>query len=262
MTPLPATGYSLPASTAPDAYIKEILRRYSVSPSKAQSAASTLAPFLRQWTGPHYLSHSLSGSFAKGTATTLSADVDIFLSLSAGPTMKDLYFSLYHHCARHALRPRLQNVSIRVEHEGLKVDLVPARKQAGLTTDHTLYVRKKDTWIQTNIDAHIRLISTSNRLDQIRALKIWRDRRFLDFPSFYLELTVLEALHRHPPAPLSVTFLAVLTYLADKFPKAQVTDPANSNNIISDDLSPQEKTIISRTARQSLWSPAWHHLLW
>jgi tRNA nucleotidyltransferase (CCA-adding enzyme) len=106
----------------------------------------------------------LSGSFAKGTATALGTDIDIFVSLkpwraperSAWAGLDKIYWSLFRYCAERNLQPEAQNVSIRVRMDGAKIDLVPARKQPGTTQDHSLYKRKSNTWMQTNVDEHIR----------------------------------------------------------------------------------------------------------
>lgn len=43
-----------------------------------------------------------------------------------------------------------------------------------------------------------------------------------------------------------------LTYLRDTFPNARFVDPANTNNVISDDLRAAEKQRISAAAGQAL----------
>jgi len=249
---------------APDRYISAVLERHAVRRERAERAAAGLEPLVRGWAGQHFLGQSLSGSFAKGTATALSTDVDVFISLehSAGPTMKEVYWGLYQHCAQQGLRPRAQNVSIRVEFEALKVDLVPGRKQPGDGGDHSLYRRKKDSWVQTNVARHVRLIADSSRTAEIRALKIWRERNFLDLPSFYLELAVLEALYKRPAAALAENVLAALAYLGQQFSHARIVDPANSNNVISDDLGAEEKRVIEVAARKSLGMSSWERVLW
>ena len=74
-----------------------------------------------------------------------------------------------------------QNVSVRINLNGLEVDITPARKQTGNTNDHWLYVSKLDTRKQTNIQKHINDISQSGRINEIKLLKIWRELNHLDF---------------------------------------------------------------------------------
>jgi hypothetical protein len=48
----------------------------------------------------------------------------------------------------------------------------------------------------------------------------------------------------------------------DDFMRARVVDPANTNNIISDDLGPEEKRVISVAAQRSLAMQNWGQILW
>ncbi|MBT9159739.1 MAG: hypothetical protein DDT26_01002 [Dehalococcoidia bacterium] len=51
---------------------------------------------------------------------------------------------------------------------------------------------------------------------------------------------------------LSQRVWIVLEYLRDKFPSARVVDSANTNNVISDDLTAQERAPISAAAAKAL----------
>jgi hypothetical protein len=207
---------------------------------------------------------SFSGSFAKGTAICGETDVDFFLSLASNTpgTLKDLYTSLFQFVKQQGWNPRAQNVSVGVTNNGVKIDLVPGRKQAGSTTDHSLYRRKADTWTQTNVAEHIRVVTRSNRIDDICAVKIWRQFHGLDFPSIYLELTVLNALSGRGTNQPAANFLTCMHYLADNLMTARVVDPANSNNIISSDLTDAEKRKIAGQARRAVAEQLWNRILW
>ena len=100
-----------------------------------------------------------------------------------------------------------------------------------------LYRRCADTWTKTNIVAHISHVIAAGWIPETRILKLWRNQKGLDFPSFYLELAVIRAL-----APglyksgLANDVWKVFQFLAGDFPSARIQDPANTNNVISDDL--------------------------
>ncbi|WP_066542595.1 hypothetical protein [Sphingomonas sp. CCH18-B1] len=90
-----------------------------------------------------------------------------------------------------------------------------------------------------------------------RLLKLWRNQKRLEFPSFYLELTVIAALSGRTSPDLAENVVTVLEYLRDKFTAARVIDPANGNNVISDDLTGTEKQAVRRLAEAALggnWS--------
>ena len=173
-------------------------------------------------------------------------DVDLFLSLSPdtpGP-LQSLHSSLAHFFRDFSAQPR--NVSLRIRLDHLNVDLVPARRRHH-STDHTLWQLRRSTWLQTNIQEQIRYVRQSGFLDHILALKIWRRRH---------------ALSRSPQAlSPSARFLHLLDFLSSQFPATSLTDPANSNNLVSGLLTPEQKLSISQTARQSLAAPTWPQIL-
>jgi hypothetical protein len=55
--------------------------------------------------------------------------------------------------------------------------------------------------------------------------------------------------------------LAALEYLRDRFPSARVVDPANTNNIISDDLSAVDKAKISAAAALARKATDWNQIV-
>jgi hypothetical protein len=248
-----------------NAHVKRIIDKYAVRTRTPEATAAAQAVYLiiKGWAHKWLLEVTYSGSSAKGTAIRGVADVDLFISLSPDTpgTLSDLYNNLANYKPLQPLSPRRQNVSIGIKHSGCDIDLVPARKQQGNGGFHSLYRSKARTWTQTNVSRHIKIISESQRLDEIRATKIWRALHGLDFPSFYLELTVLDALHGKPVGNLANNFVAVLQYLRDDFESAAVVDPANSNNCVSDDLTIGEKNAIATKAEKSLRSP-WTDVLW
>lgn len=147
---------------------------------------------------------------------------------------------------------------------GVKVDLVPARKHAG-KSDHSLYLSRRQGWTRTNVDKHIALVRGSGKSATIRAVKIWRSNRGLRFPSFYLELAVLRALQGRGSHGTADELKRVLEFLAADLSRAEIVDPANGANIISSDLSPDEKQAIARQARASLdrvRNSQWERVLW
>jgi hypothetical protein len=54
----------------------------------------------------------------------------------------------------------------------------------------------------------------------------------------------------------------VLRYLADDFTRARVVDPANSNNVISDDYGAEEKRVIAMAARKALGVRRVEQIIW
>lgn len=248
-----------------DAYLQQILARETVDTgpsSPVRGVQARLMPFLQEWAGQYLRQVQPSGSFAKGTANRSGTDIDLFVSLSENVTdpMRDIYNTLWGKMNEKGLQPKKQNVSVNVTVNGYSVDLVPAKRQNSYSEDHSLYRRRADTWTKTNVTTHIGHIARSGRAPEIRVLKLWRDQKGLDFPSFYLELTALAAL-AGATGGLSDRVWKTLQYLRDSFPTARVVDPANTNNIISDDLSADGRGKIKAAAVAALGASNWGQIV-
>lgn len=139
----------------------------------------------------------------------------------------------------------------------IDVDLVPGKQQTALTTDYSLYRSRADTWTKTNVQTHIDVVRAAGMQPETRIIKLWRDQNRLDFPSVYLELVVIRALQLNFSVSLAERVLVVLRFLANSFVAARVTDPANANNAISDDLTFADKLAIERAAQVALAQETW-----
>lgn len=250
-------------------YLYQILNRETVDTgfnSSARAAADQLQPTIQDWAGTWLHSLEPSGSFAKGTANRTGTDIDLFISLRSGITLtlKEIYNSLYDHMKKEGFSPKKQNVSINVrltrDNKPYDVDLVPAKQQTDFTTDHSLYRNRADTWTKTNVKTHIKTVKNSGRQSETRILKLWRNQKGIDFPSFYLQLVTIEALKgKYGDLPTNV--MAVFEYLRDTFPHARFQDPANGNNIISDDLTQQGKDAIKVAANAARAASTWREIV-
>ncbi|WP_329953164.1 nucleotidyltransferase domain-containing protein [Stenotrophomonas sepilia] len=245
-----------------DQYLTAILAREAVDTSflsPALSVKATLTPVINTWGGPLVQSVVPSGSFAKGTANASGTDVDLFISLhpSTPRTLREIYLTLFNALRDAGYAPRKQDVSLGIRVGLIDVDLVPGKQQSPLTTDHSLYRSRADTWIKTNVQTHIDVIRAAGRQQETRIIKLWRDQNNLNFPSVYLELVVIRALQFNFSTSLAERVWAVLQLLSSGFSTARVVDPANGNNVISDDLTFVEKLAIERTAQVSLSQQTW-----
>jgi hypothetical protein len=248
-----------------DQYLSNILARERVDnglTSPVRGVHAAIAPTLNVWGNGYIVAVHPSGSFAKGTANRSGTDIDLFISLSENliDPMKQVYDSLFTQLTQRGFNPVRQNVSINTQIHGYSVDLVPARRQNQHSHDHTLYRRKADTWTKTNVVTHINCVANSGCVNEIRILKLWRNQKGLDFPSFYLELTAMAALTGRY-GTLSQRVWIVLEYLRDRFPTARVVDPANTNNVISDELNAHECARISAAARTALAATDWNQIV-
>jgi hypothetical protein len=209
---------------------------------------------LTRWGNGFLLGIDPSGSFAKGTGNRRGTDIDLFLSLSSNTpdTLSQVRNSLGTCLNQHGYQFRDQNVSLGIVVAGYQVDLVPGTRQSQYGGDHSLFRRKANTWTKTNIQTHINLVRGSGRTAEIRVLKLWRDQKGLDFPSIYLELAIIEALRGKPLGRLSENVADALRFFESSLVSKRIIDPANTNNVISDDLSVSDKQKVAAVAKQAL----------
>jgi hypothetical protein len=251
----------------PDHYVESVLAKYAVPrgpTSPAEQLGATVAGPLRSWAGQQLNALQYSGSYAKGTGVRGISDVDVFISLKSDTkeTLKELYEMLFSLAQKNGWSPRRQNVSVGVTVNGTRGDLVPGKVQAGNQNYHSLYLRKKDSWTQTNVALHVDTVHNSGRLREIRAVKIWRMLHGLDFPSLYLELFVIDALSGRSRTSLADNVLHALRTIGSSLASSRVMDPANTNNVLSDDLTKQEKERIAGLAAQSAGQQYWKDIIW
>ncbi|MBV9085083.1 MAG: nucleotidyltransferase domain-containing protein [Acidobacteriaceae bacterium] len=224
---------------------------------------SHLDPIVKEWAGSFLLDISPSGSFAKGTANKSGTDVDLFIPLSPNTkeTLKEIYDKLFDRMQQKGLNPGRQNVSIKVEVNGYSVDLVPGKRHNLFGLDDSLYRRRADTWTKTNVTTHIAHIKAGGRTQETRIVKLWRDQKKHDFPSFYLELAVLRAFAAAGRGTLATNVRTVFDFLGNGFADARIVDPANTNNIVSDELIAAERAKIVTAAKRALSASTWQQIV-
>ena len=255
-------------------YLNQILQKYNARDLTSHTLAlQQLGTVLRTWASSCYIEILNSGSRAKGTAISIASDVDYLVSLTSNCNenqggLKSIYDSLFTKLNTIYRNVRKQNVSIRINLNGLEIDITPARKQAGNTNNHSLYVSKLNTWKQTNIQRHINDVSQSGRTNEIRVLKIWRELNNLDFPSIYLEYLMINntLLNKSKDINnLSNNVWHALNELAKTQGNplySRIVDPANTTNILSDLLANTEKNRIISQAQLAIRQRNWSQIVW
>ncbi len=261
--------------TPNDVYLQSVISAHTpVYPfiqgkNKLQATWDVLTPIAREWAGEFLSELLVSGSVAKGTNISGTSDLDMFISLkpSTPQTLSQLHDLLVTFLQGKGLTPRKQNVSIGLNYNGLSIDLTPGKRHSHNSNYHSLYSHKRRTWTQTNIEMHINAVKKSGRIQEIKLAKIWKKQNNLDFSSHYLEMAVMEALKGYSYNNLSANFETVLTYFGQKLTSARFVDPANSNNVISDDLSLLEKMAVASAAMSTLTTKllslgSWKNVIW
>ena len=72
---------------------------------------------------------------------------------------------------------------------------------------------------------------------------------------------MIEALKGRTVGNLAANVMTAFEYLRDRFPNARVVDPANSNNIVSTDLSSTAKAAIATAAGTARAAKTWGEIV-
>ncbi|MCI5120961.1 MAG: nucleotidyltransferase [Candidatus Electrothrix sp. AUS4] len=247
-------------------YLRKIIVKNSLTDDERNELRSKIRPLQREvrlWAGEYLAGIRPSGSFEKGTAVKDSVDIDLLISIKRThpDTLKEIYHSLYE-ILKLDYEPRKQNVSIGLVYNGVKVDLVPARIMSDEIYNHSIYVRKLDSWKKTNIHNHIKVIKESRHKCIVKLLKVWRNQHGIEFPSFLIELVVLNALKGKRIRQIDERLICIFRYLQEDFINQKIVDPANVNNVVSDTISRSEKSLICRAAESALNADYWEEVVW
>jgi hypothetical protein len=247
-----------------DTYLRSLLVKYQVNTANAQAVAEQqIAPVVHAWAGQYLGDIRLSGSVAKGTANAGANDMDLFIALNTTTpgTLQEIYDSLFSWAGRYWPAQK-QNVSIGIQAGGYHFDLVPGRLQTGYQNWFSLWRNKVQTWTQTNIDLQVQTVANSGRTEEIRIIKLWRTLAGLDFASFPLELATLQALHGRRIGDLANNVSAALSWISANIQTARLVDPANTNNVVSDDLTILQRARIAQAASAARAQPNYSNFVW
>ena len=137
------------------------------------------------------------------------------------------------------------------------IDVIPGK---GSSTDNRYaYLYNKDTGgrFQTSIEIQVNYVKKSQRQDTIRLMKLWKKRKDVPIKTFILEHMVIEGCRGVPRNTLEPQLNTAFQFIENNITTKRITDPANSQNIISNDLSTEEKNRIKRLATQAIDAKSW-----
>jgi len=249
-----------------DLYLLAVIARHRVDEhpdAPPYRARRRLMPALQRWAGSRLEEVRVAGSYAKGTAIRgLSGwpdDVDVDLLASLAPEtpepLEEMQARLAGVLGEH--QARIANVTVRLLVENRRVDVTVGRRRPD-GGGHTLWQARKRTWLRTKVEEQIRYVRESGRAEEIRALKIWRRRQGLYFPSFCLELAAIEALRGSGTGRgIGQRFIRALEWLSGELPEAALWDPGNGSNAVSDVMTEREKWAVANAAWMSLRAEDW-----
>lgn len=247
-----------------DQYAASVVEKYRVAleeGSPSHRVADEIVPVIKQWGQDYVQGITITGAYAKNTAVTLCSHVDVLIMLKAisGAEIKTVFWRLFEFLTDQNLRATTQEVSVRVPCKGLLADLIPSYRAE--KASNLLFNKRSGEAVHTDLAQHVHLVGNSGRQQEICALKIWRERNHLEFPSFLLELATLRALEGERFGQLAENIHCVLRYLGSKFESAVIRDPANRDNVVSNELPEKAKRTIAKAARDAMYQENWEKIL-
>jgi hypothetical protein len=249
-----------------DEYLRGILAREAVDSSLAsplRTLESEVLRLVKGAVGDNVTGITTTGAFEKGTANKTGRVVDFLVSFEplAHDPIGELYELVYASLAGKGYQPKRNAVGITIELKNVLVDIIPGRRESLKSDVHELWVSSTEHAVKTNPAQHIIDTISGGRREEIRIIKVWRDQLALDFPTFYLELSVQAALKKRPSGTLNENVWAVFGYLESLLPARSVLDPVNANNIVSDTLDAEGKEAVRKAAAYARAGRAWSEII-
>ncbi len=253
-------------SVSPSDYLRAILQREAVDTAANAPLRGLEAQVLslcEAWAGRYLLEVYPTGAFEKGTANQSGISIDFVVSLSPQTPFltRQIYESLWQHLGRNGFNLERRAVSIGLRLDGATVDIVPAKRESLHNDIQEIVSTRRNTAMKTNLNHHVLDLIESGRREEIRVLKLWRDQHGLDFPSFYLELSTIAALRRRPLGELADNVWAALGYFEQLFVGRAILDPSNANNVVSAEMTTNEKMAIAAAATATRATRSWSEII-
>lgn len=205
-----------------------------------------------------------AGSFGKNTMIRELYDLDIvvYWASDCGFTLQDIYNAVGDALKKNWKVVRSKTVAWELPFDGgFHLDVVPGRALNNTFKYANLYRTDTTTSLQTSIKVHIDTVRNSGRHDAIRLMKLWRKRKGVPFKkSLALELITIDGCAGSPAENLEKQLMAAFRYISNNILTARLVDPANTNNVISDEIPYSDKLVIQAAAKAALDAQYWSHV--
>jgi hypothetical protein len=245
----PVSGTPMTKNLEP--YLQDIIDRHLPARQLDGQAARVLklGSDLMDWAQSFFVELRDVGSHARQTSTPRSSHVKLLLLLAnelhrnAGG-IRSSYESLYGYLIERYPRVSKQGMALRIRHNGLNIDVFPARLLPGHTDDHVLYRSNDNSLLQTNLVRHVD--------------EAWFQQHEIKAPALYVDFLVpFKLLSDVKPKNdnLHNNFMHMLRKIAqrDFNPLLEdLADPANEENLFSELMAVEDKRRATRIAQQAL----------
>lgn len=193
-----------------------------------------------------------AGSYAKKTMIKASYDLDIvaYWPHDSKYSLKGISDGVKTQLDKYWKHVNNKNVAWELPFEGnFHIDVVPGRALDVNNYNANLYKKKSDQHLKTSIKIHIDTIRKADRRDIIRLVKLWKVLNDLPFKTFILEQMVIEGCMGVPRNKIEPQLIKAFKYIHNRIGHARILDPANSNNVLSNEMTTGQKNTVQRSAK-------------
>jgi hypothetical protein len=205
------------------------------------------------------------GSFGKRTMIKARYDLDLVMYWphTATYSIKGIYDAVGEILKKHWTVVKTKTVAWELAFDGgFHIDVVPGRALDAQYYEANLYRTDTGTTLKTSLKEHIDTVRSSGRADAVRLMKLWAVRKNVPFrKSFLLELMTIDGCKGKQSDDLDGQMIAALVYVRDNIKTCHMSDPANSNNSLSDDLDASARATIYQRADEAVKAAYWSHVL-
>lgn len=204
------------------------------------------------------------GSFGKRTMVKARYDLDLVMywPFTATYSIKGIYEAVGDILRKHWKVVNAKTVAWELPFDGgFHIDVVPGRAMDAQYYEANLRRTDTGTTLKTSLKKHIDTVRGSGRVDVVRLMKLWKVRKAVPFKkSFLLELMTIDGCKGKQSDDLESQMIAALKYVRDNIKTCSVSDPANSNNSLSDDLDASARAAISQRADEAIKATYWREV--
>lgn len=205
----------------------------------------------------------LSGSVIKGTAI-LGSDIDIQVKFNnysiilneMNYFIEDYFKNIFNDIQLVEIRKQEFSIGLffNLRGEKKRIDIVPIREVNNKKGDVYLYSTINNGIKKTNNIRQLEVLTfTEKQKSIIKLIKGWKEENEIYIPSIYIELIVKKAFQEIIiPKKIDKALMIIFEYIAYNITTLRLIDPANTNNIISDTLTDNEKGTIQKYCNKML----------
>ncbi|MHA2009719.1 MAG: hypothetical protein ACXADW_05980 [Candidatus Hodarchaeales archaeon] len=203
------------------------------------------------------------GSYAKNTMIKASYDLDLVLYWSSDSpySLESLYRAAEGVLDRNWRTVKRKKVGLELPFEGdFHIDVIPGKFSSKDENYAYLYNNNTGGRFRTSIYVQVDYVKKSGRQDAIRLMKLWKKIKKVPIKTFILESCIIEGCKGLDRSKLEPQLLTAFRYLCDNIQNVRIVDPSNSNNVISDDLSREQKNRVRNLAIQAIEAQYWRQV--